>query len=88
MLEVINTNFAKGAGKIVKETGKKWKIKTKFKTVNPANAKLTFWNHFYHAPFRGSSDILYLSQWDFFEECFEITKKSCAIQTSSKDSLL
>lgn len=75
-LEIANTEHSRDAGKIVKETGKKWRMLKNIKVPDPSYAKKIFWEALHPSPFRGKEDIFSLNdpEWKHLETCLNIAK--------------
>lgn len=76
-LAMINSNYKACAGKIVKETGQKWKIKTYISVADPNFAKKVFWNEtpFPLIPFRGGVEIERM-EWELVQKGLDAAKKA------------
>ncbi len=72
-----NSDRNKLAGKIVKETGQKWELKTSFAVPDPVWAETVFWanTHWGYVPFRGGVEIQRMN-WTTVEEGLEAAKKA------------
>jgi hypothetical protein len=73
-----NSNFIEYAGRIVKETGQKWEIKTYIAVPDPTLAESMFWNATPWAdiPFQGGIEVKYDMKWEWIEKGLEAAKKT------------
>lgn len=60
-----NCNFEEYAGKIVKETGQKWELKTYIEVADPAYAEAVFWEILCPGPFKQPQGIEVMEIMDF-----------------------
>jgi T5orf172 domain len=74
-----NSNYKECAGRIVKETGQKWEIKTYIAVPDPTLAESIFWNATPSAdiPFQGGIEVKYNMKWEWIEKGLEAAKKTC-----------
>jgi len=77
-LEIANTEYSRDAGKLVKETGKKWRMLKNVKVPDPSYAKAIFWEVFHPYPFRGKEDIMCVNdpEWKHLESCLNTAKNA------------
>ena len=73
-----NSDHNKYAGRIVKETGQKWEMKTYIAVPDPILAESIFWNAmpFAEFPFQGSIEVKYNMGWEWIEKGLEAAKKT------------
>ncbi len=73
-----NSNCEEYAGKIVKETGQKWELKTYIAVHDPYCAEAAFWGATPWAdiPFRGGDEIVPM-EWKYVHAGLDAAKKAC-----------
>jgi hypothetical protein len=74
-----NRNYKEYAGRIVKETGQKWEIKTYIAVPDPTLAESIFWNATPWAdiPFQGGIEVKHGMKWEWIEKGLEAAKRTC-----------
>ncbi len=72
-----NRNYEEHAGKVVKETGQKWKLKTYIEVPDPYLAEAAFWGATPLAdiPFLGGVEVVNL-EWEYVEVGLDAAKKA------------
>jgi len=72
-----NSNYEEYTGRIVKETGQKWEIKTYIAVPDPTFAETVFWNATPLAdiPFRGGIEVEKM-EWEWIQKGLEAAKKA------------
>lgn len=72
-----NSNYNESAGKVVKETGQKWEIKTYIKVPDPYWAETVFWGSTPLAdiPFLGGIEV-HIMEWEWVQHGLEAAKKA------------
>ena len=72
-----NTQFKGHAGRIVKETGQKWELKTYIEVPDPYRAESAFWGatHFPDFPYRGGREVEKM-EWQVVEKGLEAARKA------------
>jgi hypothetical protein len=72
-----NNQYDKYAGRIVKETGQKWELKTYIEVPDPYWAEKAFWRAtpLSDVPFRGGIEVDKMT-WEEVKKCLEAAKKA------------
>jgi hypothetical protein len=70
-----NSDYTKLTGQIVKETGRKWRLKECVSVPDPAYAKAVFWETTSLHAFRGKEDVSRMQQ-DEVRMCLDVAKKA------------
>ncbi len=72
-----NRDFAKYAGRVVKETGQKWELKEYHAVPDPYRAERAFWksSKFSDIPYQGGIEVMQMS-WDEVQQSLEAAKNA------------